>query len=60
MCVCVENAPLMGGNSFFAENKMMCKNCCDICDLHGNVVAVFRLFKTGVHLPLTAISGVLT
>lgn len=45
--VCVENASLMGRNIFFyAENKVMCKDCCDICDLHGNAVAVCTLFKT--------------
>lgn len=30
ICVCVVNASLMGGNSFFAENKMMCKDFFDM------------------------------
>lgn len=38
----MENVSLMGGNSFFAQNKMICKDYCDICDLHGNAVSVCR------------------
>lgn len=44
-----------GWEQFFAENKMMCKDHCDSCDLHGNAVAICRLFKTEVHVTLPGI-----